>query len=75
MAGRLVKDALPTAARIHFYEDGFIRSVEDSSGTEIWDDQSAQLEGDVDRRMVDANSLLRTFESHGREEERDPMEL
>ncbi|PPG02787.1 hypothetical protein C5E06_10070 [Pseudoclavibacter sp. RFBI5] len=75
MAGRLVKDALPTAARIHFYEDGLIRSVEDSSGAEIWDDESAKLEGDVDRRMVDANSLLRTFESDGREEEREPMAL
>ncbi|WP_271983576.1 hypothetical protein [Pseudoclavibacter terrae] len=73
MAGRLVKDALPGAARFH-YEEGWITRVEDADGGALWH-SAAHVSEEASAQIRKAILLLRTFDLDGREELQGPFEV
>lgn len=73
MAGRLVKDALPGAARFR-YEEGWITRVEDADGGALWP-SAAQVSEEASAQIRKAILLLRTFDLDGREDLQGSFEL
>lgn len=73
MAGRLVKDALPGAARFR-YEEGWITRVEDADGGALWP-SAAQVSEEASAQIRKAILMLRTFDLDGREDLQGSFEL